>query len=270
MKFLNAMNWRTACALCLGGLMAVSFTACDDDDEEGDDTGLETNQKCSFDGMTITAAGDGTLTFSGVLKASKKVTKFYLKDAAGNEVKLTPRSENEKTDDPDWKWQANVEGTVKAADGPFELKFDQTFTATQTYTVGEKYDLEVGNSNSTLGSYISLTNKKAFLSDDVKAEGFDKSQVEVIYTGKKKDESKLASATAAKDEEIGAAACKSKVFDKDGKEITNPEDMTEGTIITANKCIASFKLEKTTETEAKISGVRYVTVAGLTITVPEL
>lgn len=264
---LSQFNWRAMAALCLGAMMAVSFTACDDDDddEDGEDPTLDTKDgTVNFDGLKITADANGGLTFSGTVQSTKTITKFYLtpcdkdgkeKDGA-KKTELTGKDNKTKIEG-DYKYAYDCNGTVKAEDGPFLLTFDTRLTAKQKIVVGKEYTFDMGTGKNTeKGSQASFKDQKCYMLNElvdgaaVKAGAEDKiKNVELIIKGEGAD-AKLAACTEATNEVLKANCAKCKVTDK--------------VIATSTGCVASYTM-KVDGIKVTLTGIVYNGIAGIEI-----
>lgn len=276
MKIQNAWRTLTACGLC--ALMACTFTACDDDDDEEGEGG-ELSEKWDISDMVVRGNEDGTISFEGSVRSAKKLTSFEIEDKVGNKTDLVVKDKkNVDMEEPEtvtdeetgktvkMKYVTSVDGKIDITKGPFKLKCDLRFTKKAEIIIGTAYEWNLGTKDSNNGSYGSFKDGKCYKVDDIAKDGeplpaMAKCEVKLDKNGdavtlaKLKANNNLTSVAAAKQTFPGAKI----------------SGTTEGTIVTEDGCVATFKMEKATKTIGgvepdgetyTVSGLRYGTEDG--------
>ncbi len=212
---------------------ATSFTSCgDENDNVTPDPNGDLAEKVNFEGLKAIANSDGTIDIVGEITADKKLKSFVLINQETNEEKTLGDKETttkEKEVDENGKKVKKFTMTVTGAKVPvgiYKFKIKEGIKKPmESDVIGERYSFELGyGSKSTLGSYVSVVNSKAYTKDEVEASADVAAKVEFVL-----GDNGLKPATQAKNASKVSYA-KSAIFS--------------GTIITSTGCIATYELKE--------------------------
>ena len=238
-----------AAALCCS-MMATSFTACTEDEE---DDAAEIAEQFNLDYLTAKANNDGTITISGTVTTNKKLKKFVLTAEDGTECDLLKDSESEKERTEDGKtWTATL-ASSNIPVGIYTLEVRTRMGTTKKTTVGKAYTFEAGTSkNDTLGSYLSFSTQAEFTIAEAPA------NLDVIEAVLKDDKNGASSATPTLDDIYIETIQKAKSGTISAA--TNEAHVYPNCIITSTDCIATYSLDQDD------SDPTHITISGIVMT----
>jgi len=257
------------------GAMTAGFSACGDENEDGNVTEPDVDEVIDATNFKIKANTNGTITFIGDVSANAKIKTFELQDASGKAV-YNFLTENEQVKEKNKIYDENGKATkekkfnltgINSGDIPVDLytlviKTKNTKKPVEA-ALGEVLDYTIGASKSDAGSYLSIINNKQMTMDIAKSES-----AEVIAES---DDSGynvvgLKPASQAKNADAAANAGKVALFQNNASVSSVKEG---GVIITQSGCICKINSFSNTSTgDATVKAVTIKSVSGLTVEVP--
>ena len=146
---------------------ALTFTSCSDDDDDAPEILINVQTVASTAVIDITC--DEDLTSVALWKGGSKVKDLDLKDGLEKENKTVFTLLN--LEDGDYKVRVACEGNGEA---------EESFTIGEGGAAAESFQLTVGGSNSSEGSYISISNKAVYKTTEANANA---AAIEIIFDG---------------------------------------------------------------------------------------
>lgn len=146
---------------------ALTFTSCGDDDDDAPQILINVQTVASTAVIDITC--DEDLTSVALWKGDSKVKDLDLKDGLEKENKTVFTLLN--LEDGDYKVRVACEGNGEA---------EEKFTIGEGGAAAESFQLTVGGSNSSEGSYISISNKAVYKTTEANANA---AAIEIIFDG---------------------------------------------------------------------------------------
>ena len=146
---------------------ALTFTSCSDDDDDAPEILINVQTVASTAVIDITC--DEDLTSVALWKGGSKVKDVDLKDGLEKENKTVFTLLN--LEDGDYKVRVACEGNGEA---------EESFTIGEGGAAAESFQLTVGGSNSSEGSYISISNKAVYKTTEANANA---AAIEIIFDG---------------------------------------------------------------------------------------
>jgi len=146
---------------------ALTFTSCSDDDDDAPEILINVQTVASTAVIDITC--DEDLTSVALWKGGSKVKDVDLKDGLEKENKTVFTLLN--LEDGDYKVRVACEGNGEA---------EESFTIGEGAAAAESFQLTVGGSNSSEGSYISISNKAVYKTTEANANA---AAIEIIFDG---------------------------------------------------------------------------------------
>lgn len=230
-------------------MMATSFTACTEDEE---DDAAEIAEQFNLDYLTAKANNDGTITISGTVTTNKKLKKFVLTAEDGTEYDLLAGSESEKERTEDGKtWTATL-ASSNIPVGIYTLEVRTRMGTTKKTTVGKAYTFEAGTSaTNEYGSYLSFSTQANFKMSEAP------DHLDVIEAVLKDD--KCADVKSPKVEELYIETIQ-KAKSGTISAATNEAHVYPNCIITSTDCIATYSLDQDD------SDPTHITISGIVMT----
>lgn len=146
---------------------ALTFTSCGDDDDDAPEILIDVQTVASTAVINITC--DEDLTSVALWKGGSKLKDLDLKDGLEKENKTVFTVVDLK--DGDYKVKVACEGNGEA---------EEKFTIGEGGAEAESFQLTVGGSNSSEGSYISISNKAVYKTTEANANA---AAIEIIFDG---------------------------------------------------------------------------------------
>lgn len=146
---------------------ALTFTSCGDDDDDAPEILIDVQTVASTAVINITC--DEDLTSVALWKGGSKLKDLDLKDGLEKENKTVFTVVDLK--DGDYKVRVACEGNGEA---------EEKFTIGEGGAAAESFQLTVGGSNSSEGSYISISNKAVYKTTEANANA---AAIEIIFDG---------------------------------------------------------------------------------------
>lgn len=146
---------------------ALTFTSCGDDDDDAPQILINVQTVASTAVIDITC--DEDLTSVALWKGGSKVKDLDLKDGLEKENKTVFTLVD--LEDGDYKVRVACEGNGEA---------EEKFTIGEGGAAAESFQLTVGGSNSSEGSYISISNKAVYKTTEANANA---AAIEIIFDG---------------------------------------------------------------------------------------
>lgn len=146
---------------------ALTFTSCGDDDDDAPQILINVQTVASTAVIDITC--DEDLTSVALWKGGSKVKDLDLKDGLEKENKTVFTLVD--LEDGDYKVKVACEGNGEA---------EEKFTIGEGGAAAESFQLTVGGSNSSEGSYISISNKAVYKTTEANANA---AAIEIIFDG---------------------------------------------------------------------------------------
>lgn len=146
---------------------ALTFTSCSDDDDDAPEILIDVQTVASTAVINITC--DEDLTSVALWKGGSKLKDLDLKDGLEKENKTVFTVVDLK--DGDYKVRVACEGNGEA---------EEKFTIGEGGAAAESFQLTVGGSNSSEGSYISISNKAVYKTTEANANA---AAIEIIFDG---------------------------------------------------------------------------------------
>jgi hypothetical protein len=146
---------------------ALTFTSCGDDDDDAPEILINVQTVASTAVIDITC--DEDLTSVALWKGGSKVKDLNLKEGLEKENKTVFTLLN--LEDGDYKVRVACEGNGEA---------EESFTIGEGGAAAESFQLTVGGSNSSEGSYISISNKSVYKTTEANANA---AAIEIVFDG---------------------------------------------------------------------------------------
>jgi len=255
------------------GAMTAGFSACGDENEDGNVTEPEVDEVIDATNFKIKANANGTVTFIGDVASNAKIKTFQLLYSDGS-VAYDFLASNEQVKEKNKVIDENGKVTkekvfnltgINSGDINVDL-FTLTIKTKKAKTeasLGQILDYKIGASKSSTGSYLSIVNNEAFTMEDAKSA----KQAEVIAVSSDDGYTVegLKRASKAASAEVAANAGKVALF-QNGSAV---EQVTAGgVIITETGCICKINsLDSDASGDATVKAVTIKSVSGLTVDV---
>ena len=228
---------------------ASVFTSCSDDDDDEEYLALE--------GITAVANTDGTITFTGQVVSETRLKSLKLTAEDGTEYDLLAEKNVKEKDENGTKRFITTLAETNVPVAIYKLSANQKKEGKGSITIGAAYSITAGaGAKSTLGSYVSLKNLSVCTKDEVSADNC--AEIEVVCN----DEANFIKSTNAKN--AGSFAYpKTEIYNTSSVKV---DFATAGTIISKDGVIATFSIEKDSNTDnATIKGVRIVSTNNISL-----
>lgn len=247
------------------------FTSC------GEEEALEgsVEEQFKFGELTAIANADGTVDISGHIATNTKLKEFALYNEDGSvaydflEANDQVKTKNKELDDngkavKDKFFELDIKSTGKLPVAVYTLRIKTKKAGTFEEPIGEAYEFNVGTGkNTTIGSQISLRDKKAYMLSDFYANGDINnneiaSSIEIVLKGETEtndvriESAKTMTIATTPNEQLGRTQ---EQCDANKEKLADAK-VFESAIITTTDCIATYKLTKVDDFTYNLNGVR--------------